>query len=291
MTQIISNGIALGALYALLSLSFWVIFVTARTFHLAHVTVLNYSAYAIYTAIVVLHWPVIAAIPVAMIVAASMGVLIEWSVYQPIRKRGGEDMVIFVSSIAVLLIGQALLALMFGEASRGVSTTVPPPVLRTANVTITRFDTINVALALGLGGAVWLMMKYTRRGQSMRAVQENPELAQFFGFNVPSIYRQSFLFGSLLLVAPATLLALRSGVNPNLGFTMVLIAIIAVIAGGTESLVGAMLAAFFLGLLQNISLLWLAAEWQTVVTFSTLFVVLLIRPHGLRAAVEVRTVR
>ena len=275
----------------MLALSFWVIFAVTRTFHLAHVAVLNSAAYTVFAVMVLLEWPLVAAIPMAAVTAVLLGVLTERFVYQPIRRHGAEGLVLFVSSVAVLLVAQAVLALLFGEASRGVTRTVPAAVLRTESMAIGLFDVLNVTLALILGGVIALVMRRSRWGQSMRAVQENSELARFFGFDVPRIFRWSFAIGSLLVVAPATLLALRNGVNPNLGFTPVLIAIIAVIAGGTDSQLGAMLAGFLLGLLQNIPLLWLQAEWQTVVTFSALFVILLIRPSGLRAAVEVRTTK
>ena len=105
----------------------------------------------------------------------------------------------------------------------------------------------------------------------MRAVQGNAELARYFGFDVPAIFRITFAVGSLLLVPP------------------VLVAIVAVITGGTESQGGAMLAGFLLGVLENVALLWVGAHWQPMITFFVLFAVLLWRPRGLRAAVVVRT--
>lgn len=291
MSQIVANGVSLGALYGLLALSFWVIFAVTRTFHLAHILVLNFAAYTVYTVFVLLGWPLWTAISAAAAVAILTAVAVETWIYQPIRRRGGEGLVIFVASTAVLLIGQAALALLFQESSRGVIRDVPPPVLRAAGMVVSRFDALNIIAAVLGAIVIWALMQRSSLGQSMRAVQENPQLARYFGFNVARIYRLSFALGSLVLVAPATLLAMRNGVNPDLGFTPVLIAIIAVIAGGTESQFGAMAAGFLLGVLQNISLVWLAAEWQTVVTFSALFVILLIRPTGLRAAVAVRTTR
>lgn len=287
MGQIVINGLSLGALYATLALGFWVIFAVTRTFHLAHVTVLNVSAYALYAVMSSGHsaWLGVAA---AAGTAMALGVVIETFVYQPIRRSGGEHLLLFVAASAVLIIGQAALALGFAEDARGIEKDVPPPLFRASTFVITRYDGLNVVSAIALGVLVWLLLDRIPWGRSMRAVQNNAELAGYFGIRVARVYRMSFALGSLLLVPVVFTLAVRNGVSPQLGFTPVLIAIISVIAGGTENQFGAMLAAFFFGLLQNLVLLWVNAEWQEMFVFALLFVMLLLRPSGLQAAVRTR---
>jgi branched-chain amino acid transport system permease protein len=289
VNQILVNGISQGALYALLALSFWVIFAVTRTFHLAHVAVLNVAAYALYWVFVDLDQHLWIAIVASFAVAISLGVLIESAIYAPIRRHGGDQLLLFLAASAILTISQAVLALLFQENARGLETSVPAPLYRGADVTITRYDGLIVLFAVGGGLLVWLLMSRSRWGRSMRAVQGNPELAGYFGIPVARVYRIAFAVGSALLVPAVIVMGLRTGVNPDLGFTPVLIAIIAVIAGGTERQSGAMLAAFLLGLLENVVLLWISAQWQTIVTFAVLALMLVARPSGLRAAVQTRT--
>ncbi|MDO8211119.1 branched-chain amino acid ABC transporter permease [Conexibacter sp. CPCC 206217] len=289
MSQILVNGISQGALYALLALSFWVIFAVTRTFHLAHIAVLNVAAYVLYWVFVDLDTNIWLAIVAALGAAVALGVLIESVIYEPIRRHGGDQLLLFLAASALLTISQAVLALLFQEDARGLETTVPEPLYRAAEFTVTRYDGLIVAFAVGFGLLVWLIMSRSRWGRSMRAVQGNPELAGYFGIPVARVYRIAFALGSALLVPAVVVMALRTGVNPDLGFTPVLIAIIAVIAGGTERQSGAMLAAFALGLLENVVLLWISAQWQTIVTFAVLALMLVARPSGLRAAVQTRT--
>jgi branched-chain amino acid transport system permease protein len=287
--QIVVNGVAQGALYSLLALSFWVIFAVTRTFHLAHVAVLNVTAYVLYWTYVERGTGLLVAILAALVAAIVLGVLIETAIYDKIRRSGGDQLLLFVAASAVLTISQAALALIFQENARGLEQDVPSPLYRGAGITVTRYDGLIVVFVTVLGLAVWWLMARTRWGRSMRAVQGNPELAGYFGIPVRRVYQLSFAIGSALLVPAVVVMALRSGVNPDLGFTPVLIAIIAVIAGGTERQSGAMLAAFGLGMLENIILLWTSAQWQTIVTFAVLALILVARPSGLRAAVQTRT--
>lgn len=291
MLQILLSGVVVGAQYGLLALSFFVIFAVTRTFHLAHISVLNWSAYALYTGYILLDWPIVASILLAIVVAAVFGLAVESLVYQPIRARGAESLTIFVGSMAVLFVAQAVLGLTFGDLGRRVLDNVPAPLFAGDGLRISIFDGITVATLVVLSAAVWVLMHHTRIGKGLRAVQENPELARYFGFDVPKLYRHSFMIGSALLVAPASLYALRSGVHPDLGFVPVLIAIISVIAGGQENQSGAIAVAFMLGLIQNVTLIWVSSEWQTVVAFTALFALMIWRPTGLRGAVAVRTVR
>lgn len=278
----------MGAAYAVLALSFWVIFAVTRTFHLAHVVVLNVSAYTLYWVLVEQDLGLAPAIFAAAVVAIVLGVLIETFVYQPIRRNGGDQLVIFVAATAVMAIGQAVLALVFQENARGLEESVPPPLMTIGEVVITRYDGLNVLFAIVCGLLVWFTMNRLRWGRAMRAVQGNPELAGYFGIPVQKVYRLAFAIGSVLLIPVVVTLALRSGVSPELGFNPVLIAIIAVIAGGTESQFGAMITAFLIGLIQNLVLLELSAHWQPIITYGILFLLLLARPSGLKAAVQTR---
>jgi branched-chain amino acid transport system permease protein len=289
MAQILVNGVSQGALYALLALSFWVIFAVTRTFHLAHVAVLNVTAYVLYWTFSRLDLPLGVAIVAALVAAVALGVLIEAAIYQPIRRSGGDQLLLFLAGSALLTISQAGLALLFQEGAHGLESDVPKPLYRGADMVISRYDGLTVLFVLVGGALVWVLMHRMRWGRSMRAVQDNAELAGYFGIPVSRAYLQSFAIGSALLVPAVVVMGLRTGVDPNLGFQPVLIAIIAVIAGGTERQSGAMLAAFLLGLLENVVLYWVAAQWQTIITFTALAILLVARPSGLRAAVQTRT--
>jgi branched-chain amino acid transport system permease protein len=284
--QIIVNGISVGAVYAMFAVGFWVIYSVTRTFHFAHITVLTYTAYAYYSALSLFRLPVVAAVLVAAATAVVLGVLIERVVYQPIRAGNGSDMTVFIASFAVVIIGKAVLALFFGEESHGVTGAAPGPFINEGGIAITIYDIEAVSLCALMVAALVVLLTFTRRGHLLRAVQGNPSLAPFFGISVERVYLLSFALGSLLLVPALMVLVSRNGVSPDLGTTPVLVAMIAVIVGGTQSLLGGVLAGIGLGLAENLTLIWLPAQWQSAVVFAVLLLVMLVRPRGLRAAAQ-----
>ena len=284
--QIVLDGIAVGALYAMFAVGFWVIYSVTRTFHFAHVTVLAATAYAYYMTLSLLHLPVVAAVLAAAVTAVLLGVAIEWLVYRPIRAARGTEMTVFIASFAVVIIGKALLALFFGEESHGVTGVAPAPITAIPGIAITLYDLEAVGLCALMVLAVVGVLRLTRWGHLLRAVQGNPNLAPFFGISVPRVYLISFALGSVLAVPALMVLVSRNGVSPDLGMTPVLVAMIAVIVGGTESLLGAVLAGLGLGIAENVSLIWLPAQWESAIVFGVLLVVLLARPRGLRATAQ-----
>lgn len=284
--QIISNGLSVGALYAMLAVGFWVIYSVTRTFHFAHVTVLTFTAYAYYWILEVAHLPVVVAVLVAAAIAGVLGVGIDRWVYRPIRHGNGTDMTIFVASFAVVIIGKALLALAFGEEGHGLGGDAQGPLFQGLGVAFTVYDAESVGFCVAMIASLVLVLRFTRLGQLIRAVQGNPVLAPYFGISIDRIFSLSFGVGSLLAVPPLLVLVSRNGVTPGLGVTPVLVAMIAVIAGGTQSLAGAALAGVGLGLAENVALIWLPAQWQSAIVFTALLLVLLLRPRGLQAVVQ-----
>jgi branched-subunit amino acid ABC-type transport system permease component len=280
------NGVSVGCVYALLAVSFWVIFAATRTFHLAHAAVLTTSGYVMYVLHSVLDVPFLLAVLGAALWAALLGGAMELFVYRPTRRAGGSGLLLFVAATAMLTLGTAAVALIFSEEPKGLGSSAT--VLIENPVVITDRDVwAVVATVIVVAGFVFVLGR-TRWGRALRASMDNPRLAQCLAINVKRVYVASFMIGSALAVLPLTIMALAAGVNPAMGLEPTLIAFVAVIVGGLRSFVGALVAGFALGLLENVMLLWLSASWQDVLIFGVLFAVLIFFPQGLRAAPTIR---
>jgi len=287
MLQYVVDGVSVGAIYAMLALSFWVIFASTRTFHLAHAIVYTSSAYLLYSLYTSWGVPLVFALLATGLWAAGLGMLIEALLYRRVRRAGDTGLLLFVVSAAVLTLGQALVALTYGEQPQGLTQSQPDRVLRSP-VTITSYDIWTVATALVLAIVAIVLLRRTRAGRSLRASMDNPEFARALGIRVDRVHLYCFAIGSVLLVPPVAVTGLTSGVTPEMGLTPTLVAVVAVIAGGVGSAVGAIAVGFLLGLLENLSLIWINASWQDVLTFSVLVIVLLFFPGGIRPAPAIR---
>jgi branched-chain amino acid transport system permease protein len=95
------------------------------------------------------------------------------------------------------------------------------------------------------------------------------------------VSRLVFAIGSALSSIPATLILLKDGATPSMGFFAVFIAFVAVIVGGVGSLRGAIAGGLALGMVESLGLWKIPTEWQSSIAFIVLFLVVLLRPQGL----------
>lgn len=129
-------------------------------------------------------------------------------------------------------------------------------------------------------GALLAFLRWTRQGQAMRAVAQDPVAAALQGVNVDRIYSSGFAIGSALAAVGAALILPISFVAPSVGSSMALTAFVVVILGGLGSVVGALAGGLTLGFVQTFGFL-LFGVGSTLLGFLTIMVILLLRPQGL----------
>src|SRR5574341_1859640 len=124
-TQLILNGIIAGAVYALVASGFSLIYSVTKFMHLAHGAVLALGAYLLYTFAVNAGLNFWLAILLTLICTSFSGVLIDWLVYRPLRKRKASGAVLLIASIAVLIFVNALILALWGADVKTISTRNP----------------------------------------------------------------------------------------------------------------------------------------------------------------------
>src|SRR5512139_3868827 len=110
--QLVLNGIVTGCLYAILAISFAVIYAPTKTFHFAHGSVYVYGGYFLYQFAMQWRWPLAAAIPAAIAGAAVLGVIVDRAVYTPLRRSGAGVMEILLSAFGTFIVLQNVLLLI-----------------------------------------------------------------------------------------------------------------------------------------------------------------------------------
>ncbi len=155
-------------------------------------------------------------------------------------------------------------------------------------------DTRNLALwcvAIATALAVSIFLRRARFGRAMRAVSQNPDLAQLCGINVQRTITGTFALGGLLAGFAAFVFVLHYG-RPfgQHGAQSGLIAFSAAILGGVGSPIGALLSAFAIGIIQSLSDFYLATTWTPLLVYSLLIILLVLRP-GPAVADEAQEIR
>ena len=138
-----------------------------------------------------------------------------------------------------------------------------------------------LAATLVLYGAVWLFTKRTRFGSVIRAVAEDPKLAELFGINAKIVYLLVFVFECSAVALGAALVAPRSPILTSMGFNEVIMTFVVVVLGGIGSIGGALVAGLGLGLFIAFFGAFIAQAYTTAAAFAVLLALLVIRPAGL----------
>jgi branched-chain amino acid transport system permease protein len=297
MTQLLQlsiSGLALGASYALIALGFSVVYRASRLFNFAHGELLSLGAFLMTALVDVLPWWL--ALFAAAGLTGGLAALLERTV---LRRMVGRP--VFTTIILTLFLGLLLRAgivIAFGTDTRGM----PTPWDAMAEVQVGNATVLLSSLvSLGATTAVLVLMhalvQRTPLGVAMRAASESQEVSLALGIPVGRVLAFTwFLAGAMAAVAGIFLGMFPRSVDSNLGY-VALRAFPAIIVGGLESVVGAVVAAFMLGLLEVLSQAYVnphlgafGNNFHAVFPYAAMILFLVLRPRGLWGEHEVRRV-
>ncbi|HLG74702.1 MAG TPA: branched-chain amino acid ABC transporter permease [Chloroflexota bacterium] len=272
-------GLTLGSMYALLAVSFGIIFNVTHVFHLAHGATFTLGGYAMYWISTMLGLPFVAALVGGLIAASVFGVLVEVVLYRPLRRLNSPPMILFLSSVGALTVIEGLIGLLFGTQTL----TFKSLPLEAVNVGAVTLPSANLAMPLSwiVIAAVVVYMVRTRSGKFLRAVGDSPRVAMALGIPLDMTYILSFALGSALAVLSALLYGWSQGLTPQMGLSAILIGSAGVIIGGRHGVLPGAIVAVVLGTLQAVLVAFVPSGWQEGATFALLLVALLVRPQGI----------
>ena len=284
MEQLIANVFIAASVYTLCGIGFAVIYRTTRFFHFAHASVISFAAYLAYLSISEFHIHVIPAVLLCVAGGTALGCLIDASVYRPLRVRQAGPLILLLASLGVYIAIHNLLALSFGDDFKSVRLgAVREGILVAgARVTCTQFAILFAAVAAVVGTSIF--MTHTRAGLQLRAVASDSVLATASGVPVNKAVLLAFAIGSALGSFAGFLLAIDSGVNPQMGLNFLLMGVVAVIVGGAKRIAGIVVGALLVAGTQQIAAWHMGAQWQDCAAFVVLVVFLLIRGRELVTA-------
>jgi branched-chain amino acid transport system permease protein len=273
------NGLTQGSIYALVAIGFVIIFGTMNLVTFAHGEVYMAGAFAGYFALTVWHLPWYIALALGMIVGWILGYLIEKVAFRPLRSAGHMPPLLITIGLSIIL--RDLANIIFGAENRPV----PSIYEQTFEVAGTQVSVLQILL---LGIAVFLivvlrMLIYgTKIGRAMRATAQDHEAAYAMGVNVNRVFSISFSLASCLGGAAGVMVGMYyNAVYASMGSSAGLKGFAACIFGGLTSIPGAILGGLIIGVVENLTVQYLASGYRDIVAFLVLVLVLVLRPQGL----------
>jgi branched-chain amino acid transport system permease protein len=229
-----------------------------------------------------LTWSLVLATLIAMAAAGLSAVVIDRLVFRRIREKAGTLSMVF-ASFGVALIVRSVITLIFGLKAQLYSNDIAfAVILSTDPMLLIKPDQVFVlAAALALMLAFHVVLTRTTFGYALRAVAENPSLAQVAGVRLSTMITAVWLIGGAFSAAAGVFYSLTNHLSPLIGHNFLLPVFAATIVGGIGSVHGAVLGGFLVGIASGLSLQILPSGYIPAMPFLIILAVLVLRPHGL----------
>lgn len=288
--QLLSSGLANGAVYALMALSVVIIYRTTGHLNFAQGEMGTMGCLFVFTLSARAGLPYWVSIPATIALSMLVGALLERGLVRPVERRGG-------MGVVLVTLGLYLLFNSVDAAAWGSDPLAPvtpfPSAINDQFVIMTgppqfaiRYATIGIWIVLALVVLVlWYLLQRTKLGLGYRAVAANPESAVLVGIPKERMLMLGWGLAAALGTLAAVLFAQASGsMDFNLMATVLLYGFAAAALGGFDSIAGAVAGGLIVGLCEAFipSLFsFIGSQLSLVMALLVIFVVLLVRPQGL----------
>ncbi|NLN68160.1 MAG: branched-chain amino acid ABC transporter permease [Alcaligenaceae bacterium] len=282
--EISLGGLGTGGLYALTALAFVIIFKSTGVVNLAIGEMLMVGAYLVYGLATGFGLPIWLAIIVGVLGSGLAGGVIERLAIRPMVGESPISTFMITVGLASVLVGAV--ELIWTADQRRMPPIMPDEAIFIGEAFVSSkvfygFFVTLILISLGL-----LVFRFWRGGVALRATAFDQGAAYSMGINVPRVFSLSWVIGAMIATVAGVIVGAIGGISPSMGI-FGLSVLVVVIAGGLDSVLGALVAGMAIGLIEAWASGFLGGEYKVVVTFLILIIVLMIRPYGLFGTREI----
>lgn len=290
--QILSRGLGIGSVYALLALGFVIIYKSTRVISFAQPAFM--LAGAVLVTYFVVPFPFFVALPLAALGTAVLALGVERVAVRPMVGRPA-------FTVAIITLGVDVVVRVIANAFIGIELrhVGDPWQLKSMSLFGVEVQQRHVAMIVTtaiLVTVLFLFFRYTRMGLAMRAASYDQEAALAQGVSVGAVFALSWAIAGALAAVGGTFAAIGGNVESTL-WLIALVALPVIILGGLDSLVGAVVGGLAVGVLQETVAQyqhtfpeWLGGNISIITPYVVMLLVLLVRPYGLFGTREVERV-
>ncbi len=287
LPQLLLNGIVIGFTYGLIAVGLSLYYGILGFINFAHGDIATVGAYSLLFFRIFLDWPLIPSITASLAVVTMLGLLIEKICFRPVQDA--PQLTPLLISIGISLFIQAGILLAFGSnvyslyKNTGVSAvhTLPGQTIITTNQLIIICATILIFPAL------FIFLKKTKTGKSIRAVSDNKTMAKIIGIRTNRIIALIFALSSAMAAIAGILIGYEQNLQANMGLALSVKAFAAVVLGGVGNIWGAIIGGLIIGLAENLLIgiqigdFSIPSSFKDAVGFIVFLLVIFFRPYGL----------
>ncbi|MCC6864115.1 MAG: branched-chain amino acid ABC transporter permease [Rhodobacteraceae bacterium] len=270
-------GIVMGSIYAIGAIGITLVFSIMRHTNLAHgdmATFGAFSALALFSAIGISPYLVL---PLATVIVGFLSIVIDWIFYEHLRNK--PKILTTISSLGVGLMLRSVVQIIWGVNTTAYVTGINKPYkILGLKVKSTEIITLGVSAALVI--ILILFLNRNRWGKAMRAMSNSPDLALISGIDNRKVVALTWFVVGVLCCCAGFFLGINTELKSMMGWNILLPTIAAAILGGIGRIEGALVGGLIIGLIEEMSLMVIPAEYKAASSFVVLLLVLLLRPTG-----------
>ena len=295
--EIFFSGLTRGSIYALIALGYTMVYGIIELINFAHGEIYMLGAFTALIASLLLAKLGVPAAGIlivaglaAMLWCAAYGYTLEKVAYKPLR--GSSRLAPLISAIGMSTFLQNYVQLAQTSDYVAFPRLIPRfDFLRHLGGIMRSSDFIILLVSAAVMIGLALFIRRTRTGKAMRATAQNRKMAMLVGIDADRIISLTFIIGSGLAALGGTLIASHTGqVGFGIGFLAGLKAFTAAVLGGIGSIPGAMLGGLFLGLAESFTTGYLSGNYEDMLAFSLLVLILIFRPSGIMGRAKIQKV-
>ena len=270
-------GMTLGGQYALLAMGFTLIFGIIGVMNFAHGAFFVFGGYVAFAAVQFLEFPYPIAVLVAGATSAALGYLFERFF---IERTIDDELSTLMLTLGLALIMITSLVVIFGVEGARFEFPISD-VLVFQGMFLPVANIILVLCCAVLIAGVYYLLYRTSFGRSLRAIASDREIAATLGLRANVLFPLAFALATALAGVTGALVTPILALHPHVGDHVLAMSFIVVILGGLGSLWGAVVAAFFVGLIEAYSSVYLGGTKGALALFVLVMILLVVKPSGL----------
>ncbi|WP_085299223.1 branched-chain amino acid ABC transporter permease [Cognaticolwellia mytili] len=283
LTQLIVNGLIVGLLYGVVGMCFVLVYKSTQIVNFAQGEFLLIGAWICWALLIYLELPFIVGFLLTMVFMAVFGILLQMIVLRPMI---GEPIIsVIMVTIGLSIFFQALMKWIFGVSAQSF-----PKVFETESIQILGLNIevaylMSTVIALIIMVAFYLFFKHSKYGLAMRATAFDQQIAQSLGISVKQVFAMSWGIAATVSATAGVVIAMVSGVSNSLSMMGIKV-FPAVILGGLDSIVGAIVGGLIIGVLENVAEFFDSqylhiGNMYDIAPFYVLLIILWFKPYGL----------
>jgi branched-chain amino acid transport system permease protein len=292
LTQLVINGLIVGTLYGVVAMCFVLIYKSTQIVNFAQGEFLLVGAWVCWWVLTDLAVPFWVGFLATLAFMMVFGLVIQVVVLRPLI---GEPIIsVIMVTIGMSIFFQALMNWMFGVFAQPYPPIFDVEIVNVGGLNVETAYMMSLVISVIIMVAFAWFFKYSKMGLAMRATAFDQQVAQSLGVSIKNVFAISWAISAMVSAVAGVVMGIVNGVSASLAFIGIKV-FPAVIVGGLDSIIGAILGGIIIGVLENVAqfadseiLNW--GNMFTIAPFYVLVIILMIKPYGLFGTEEIERI-